>query len=160
MAVLPSLSGQEVMRIFKGFGWNVARGCPKFSHFNSPQATRGGQLGIFTPLYFTVARKPSPDTHKFMGVPNSVTLIAATQTVIASSAYHDKHAGFQYGPRGPGIRSNKASVVQTRAGKVSVTTDKWIVSQGLSRIPYPLRDDLGCLRIFLCNVSLRFDQIC
>ena len=25
MAVLPSLSGQEVVRIFKGFGWNVAR---------------------------------------------------------------------------------------------------------------------------------------
>ena len=47
----------------------------------------------------------------------------------------------------------------TRASNVSVTTDKWIVSQGLSRIPYPLRDDLGCLRIFLCNVSLRFDQI-
>ncbi len=48
----------------------------------------------------------------------------------------------------------------TCAGNVSVTTDTWIVSQGLSRIPYPLRDDLGCLRIFLCYVSLRLDQVC
>ena len=79
------------------------------------------------------------------GLPVSLTMINMQDfnTVFADSVYNQIRCALYY--------------PLTRTGKVSATSNAWIVRQGLARIPYPLCDDLSSLGILLCDVSLRFD---